>query len=144
MKRHEIKHPRGKIIITKSGRAQLRFKLAWRNNFKRKWQQRYDTAQRFVDSEVIRLSEPFTPLQTGMLVKSSILGTNIGSGEVTWIAPYARKQYYGTRKPGSETGALRGPRWFERMKAIHKSAIIRGARRRAGGHGGSPRMEVKG
>jgi hypothetical protein len=68
-----------------------------------------------------------------MLVKSGTLGTEIGSGLVKWIAIYSRWQYYHTRKPGSETGPLRGPYWFERMKKIYGERIIKGGRRIAGG-----------
>lgn len=123
-----IETPRGKVYITKGGKAKLEFNT----NFRPKWQRRYSDAQRFVDSEVLRLSEPFTPMQTGMLVKSGTLGTDIGSGLVAWIAPYAKPQYYSPRKPGSETGPLRGPFWFERMKATYGRKIISGARRIAG------------
>lgn len=123
-----IETPRGQVFITKGGKAEL----TWNTNFQAKHQRRYTRAQMFVDSEVLRLSEPFVPLQTGMLIKSGILGTDVGSGEVKWIAPYATAQYYSPRAPGSETGPLRGPMWFERMKALYKSAIIAGARRLAG------------
>lgn len=124
-----IETPRGRIIITPGGKAELR----WNVDFRPKWQSRYSAAQRFVDSEILRLSEPFTPLQTGMLVKSGTLGTDVGSGLVQWIAPYAKAQYYSPRKPGSETGPMRGPYWFARMKAVHVRQIITGARRFAGG-----------
>lgn len=124
-----IETPRGKIIVTKSGKAEL----TWNTNFQPKWQRRYTRAQQYVDSEVLRLSEPYTPLQTGMLVKSGDLGTEIGSGLVQWIAPYARINYYRPRKPGSETGPLRGPEWFERMKAQYGRRIISSGRRIAGG-----------
>lgn len=131
MTRPTIETPRGKVFVQKNGKAQL----AWNTNFQPKWQQRYSASQRFVDSEVLWLSEPYTPLQTGMLVKSGVLGTDVGSGEVSWIAPYAKAQYYGKRKPGSETGPLRGPYWFERMKEVYGDRIIAGARRIAGrGH----------
>ena len=125
----KIETPRGEVVITKAGKA----KLVWNTNFQKKWQKRYSDAQKFVDSEVLRLSEPYTPLRTGMLVKSGILGTDIGSGKVEWIAPYARSQYYSARKSGSQTGPNRGPYWFQRMKAVYKDQIISGARRRAGG-----------
>jgi hypothetical protein len=124
-----IQTPRGKVIITKAGKAQLRMRLEWRKNFKAKWQRRYTNAQMYVDSEVLRCSEPYTPLQTGMMVKSGTLGTEIGSGEVKWIAPYSRRQYYSPRAPGSETGPLRGPFWFRRMKAVDGKHIILNARR---------------
>jgi hypothetical protein len=68
-----------------------------------------------------------------MLIKSVVLGSDIGSGLVSWIAPYAKRQYYSPRKVGSETGPLRGPFWFERMKSQHKHYLVAGARRIAGG-----------
>jgi hypothetical protein len=86
----------------------------------------------FVDNEVLRRSEPYTPLLTGTLIKTGILGTEIGSGLVQWIAPYAARQYYSPRKAGSVTGPLRGPFWFERMKAQWGKAIMSGARKIAG------------
>jgi hypothetical protein len=125
-----INTPRGSIIIQGGVTA----KLEWNPDFQGKWQERYSLAQQFVDSEILRLCEPYVPLRTGMLVMSGILGTFVGSGEVSWIAPYARRQYYSPRKPGSETGLLRGPHWFSRMKAVSGPGIIAGARRIAGGH----------
>ncbi|HLV44344.1 MAG TPA: minor capsid protein [Aggregatilineales bacterium] len=124
-----IETPRGHIEVTKGGKAEL----VWHTQrFAGVWQKRYTRAQMFVDSEILRLSEPFTPLQTGMLIKSGQLGTEIGSGKVQWIAPYAKRQYYHPRKPGSETGPLRGPYWFERMKKAHGQSIVRGAKKIAG------------
>lgn len=128
MTRPIIETPRGSITVNGRGKAQL----VWKSDFQPKWQGRYSAAQRFVDSEILRLAEPFTPLQTGMLVRSGTLGTDVGSGEVSWIAPYARAQYYSPRKPGSETGPDRGPYWFERMKGQHGRKILAGARRIAG------------
>ncbi len=121
----KIETPKGQVIVNGNGKASLE----WNANFQPAWQARYSAAQKFVDSEVLRLSEPYIPLRTSMLIKSGILGTEIGSGTVQWIAPYARAQYYSPRAPGSETGHLRGPHWFERMKQIHKDKILEGARR---------------
>jgi len=124
-----IETPQGKIIIGANGKAELKFNA----NFAPKWTRRYSQAQTFVDSEVLRLCEPFIPLLTGTLIKTGILGTDVGSGKVQWIAPYARSQYYSRRKVGSQTGGARGPHWFERMKALHGKTIITGARKIAGG-----------
>jgi len=124
-----IKTPRGKVFQTKNGKAALE----WDTSFQPKWQGRFTRAQKFVDSEILRLSEKYTPLLTSMLIKSGILGTEIGSGLVQWIAPYARRQYYSPRAVGSQTGPLRGPFWFERFKAVSGRQVIAGARRIAGG-----------
>ena len=113
------------------------------------------TVQKYIDQEVIRLMDPYTPNLNGVLIKSATLGTKIGSGEIKQNAPYARYQYYGKLMVSSTTGsawshgeskvltdkdlvynksknALAGPFWFERMKADKKEQILRGAQKLAG------------
>jgi hypothetical protein len=132
MTRHlEINTPTGSIHQGPNARAIL----VWNTNFKPKWWKRYSDAQKFVDSEVLRLCDPYTPLKTSMLIKSGTLGTVIGSGLVEWIAIYSRYQYYLIRKTKSETGPLRGSLWFQRMKEVHGRQLIVSARRIAGGGG---------
>ena len=140
-KKAYIETPRGRIIKTKSGGAQLR----WNTEFKPKWDGNYNNAQEYVDTAVLRLSEPYLPFRIGILKKSGLLGTEIGSGTVIYNAPYAHYQYYGivyegkapkqpTDRSLTYSGApKRGKLWFERMKADHKNRIIKGAARIAGG-----------
>jgi len=125
----KIETPRGVIVITKGGKAELR----WNLNFRRKWQGRYSRSQKWLDNEVLANCEPFVPMRTGMLIKSGILGTVPGEGVVAYIAPYARKQYFTPRKIGSVTGPLRGPFWFERCKALRAKHWEDGVRKLAGG-----------
>ena len=94
--------------------------------------ERNSDGQIFVDSEVLRLCSPLVPFQTGMLDKSGKLGTEIGSGEVRYIAPYAAAQYYNTAE-SRPYDSQRGAKWFERMKVGHKKEILIGARKIAGG-----------
>lgn len=84
--------------------------------------------QQFIDSEVLRLSDPYIPMDTGKLKQSGTSSTKIGSGEVKWNTPYGKKQYHENKGNG-----LRGSYWFERMKADHKEAILSGAVKVAGG-----------
>ena len=137
-----IETPRGRVIRTSNGGAQL----IWNPNFRSNWNGRYNAAQMYVDSEVLRLSDPYVPFQSGMLKLSGQLGTEVGSGLVVYNAPYAKYLYYGYvmagRAPKQLTDRLisyhgapkRGKLWFERMKADHKTEIIAGARKRAGGN----------
>lgn len=102
--------------------------------------------QKYVDSEVVRLCEPYTPFRQGVLIGSAQLFTEFGSGEVVYNTPYARYLYYGKlmvgRAPKTLTdidltfaGApMRGAFWFDRMKADHKENILEGAKRIAGAH----------
>jgi len=125
----KIETPRGAVFVGPNGKAELKFNP----NFGTKQTQKYSRVQKFIDSEVLRQSEPFTPLLTSMLIKSGILGTDIGSGTVSWIAPYAKRQYYKGRRPGTQqAGPLRGRFWFERMKAVRGDTIIKGAKKLAG------------
>jgi len=109
--------------------------------------------QKFIDQEVIRLMDPYTPRLNGVLIKSATLGTKIGSGKVNQNAPYSRYHYYGKLMVSTITGSawshgeskeltdkdlkyngapIRGPYWFERMKADKKEQILRGAQKIAG------------
>lgn len=124
----EIKTPRGEIIVTKAGNA----RLVWSSSFKNKWPGQYSRAQQYVDSEVLRLSTPLMPIRTATMIKSGQLGTVPGTGLVRWIVPYARNQYYNTAT-SRPYDPQRGAYWFERMKAIHNTQIVAGAKRMAGG-----------
>lgn len=84
-------------------------------------------AQQFVDSEVLRLTDPYIPMDTGILKSSGIRHTKVGSGDVIWDTPYARRQYFENKGSG-----LRGQRWFHRMKADNKDTILNGAKRISG------------
>ena len=100
--------------------------------------------QEYIDSEVLRLSDPYVPMQQGNLKRSGTLGTKLGTGEVVYNAPYARYQYYGKVMVGRAPKRLtdrdltyhgapkRGKLWFERMKADHKNTILAGARKIGG------------
>ena len=100
-------------------------RLEWNAGFGKKYTGVFNRAQAYIDSEVLRYCSPLVPLQTGMLEKSGLLGTDIGSGLVEYIAPYAHHQYYETANTRSYD-ASRGAHWFERMKAAHKKDILAG------------------
>lgn len=121
-----IKTPRGKIEV----QPNLKAELTWNPNFQPKWQKTHSKAQMYLDSEILRLSQPYIPLLTGMLILSGILGSYIGEGRPKWIAPYAKAQYYRSKRPGSKTGPLRGPFWFERMKKQHGDKLIQNTKKK--------------
>lgn len=97
--------------------------------------------QKYIDSEVLRLCDPYIPFQTGTLRNMGILNTIIGSGEVIWKGVQPRYLYYGkvmvgpapkkvTDKDLTYNGApMRGAFWFERMKADRGEEIVKGAQK---------------
>ena len=84
-----------------------------------------ERVQRFIDSEVLRLCDPKVPKDQGTLIKSGEANTQIGSGEVKYYTPYARRWYY---MPAQfQQAPERGNYWFERMKEQYRKQILDGA-----------------
>lgn len=120
----EISTPRGTIVQTKNGMA----KLEWNEGFGEKKREQFVTAQEIIDSECLRYMNPLTPMRTGTMIKSATLGTVVGSGELIYVAPYARRQYY-NNAGGSPAHPQARAYWFETMKASNRDAILRAAGR---------------
>ena len=118
----KITAPQGSIVSNGKNKAEL----TWNPDFAAKRNTQFSKKQMFVDSEVLRRCSPRVPLRTGMLEKSGKLGTDVGSGEVDYIAPYAAYQYYGTSDT-RQYDSNRGAHWFERTKVAEKDDILRGA-----------------
>lgn len=114
--------------------AEMKFELKMKKSIVQMEQERGlgigGRVQMYVDSEVVRRMEPYTPFLTGALIKSATAHTKIGSGEVKSVTPYAKRQYYGNKGSGR-----RGKMWFERMKANEKNDILRGAAKVGGANG---------
>lgn len=128
----KIETPRGCIIKNDKNKAELQ----WNDAFAKNRTQGFNKVQVFIDNEVLRLCDPYVPKDTGMLIKSGILGTVVGSGEVIYQAPYARNQYYTNSGNGNHNkNGLRSGFWFERMKADHKNEIFEGAKKIVKGSG---------
>lgn len=87
--------------------------------------------QKHIDSEVLRYTSPYVPLDKGDLEKSGTRHTTIGSGKVRYKTPYARKLYHNPQYT-FQGAPMRGGKWFERMKADHRDDILRSAAIKAG------------
>lgn len=143
----KIKQPKNAAVSAQ----QMSAELVWKQTFAPENNARFNDVQKFIDSEVIRLMVPYTPMRNGLLMKVAVLGTKIGSGQIFYSSPYARYQYYGKVMVSSVTGSSwarkgekkrltlrqlkydksRHPKaqrmWFEAMKADKKEQLLRGA-----------------
>lgn len=84
-------------------------------------------AQVYLASEVKRLSDPYVPMQQGLLKNMAVVAPD--GSTLTYTQPYAHYQYYGeamagrapkqyTGKPLTYHGApMRGKQWDKRMMA---------------------------
>lgn len=89
--------------------------------------------QKYVASEVARLSDPYVPMQQGMLKNQHTIASD--GSFIVYTQPYAHYQYYGKvmagRPPKKYTGddltyngaPMRGARWTERMLIDKRSEI---------------------
>ena len=73
--------------------------------------------QTVIDSEVVRLSEPYVPFDMGTLARSAY-GSDYGSGLVVYETEYAKKQYFTNKGNGR-----RVKKWIEVMKLNHLDEI---------------------
>lgn len=126
-KEFKIETPRGTLTTYRVTKGELEgqviARLKWNSGFAQKKKKDFTKAQEFVDSECLRYMKPFTPRRTGLMIKSATLGTVIGSGQIEYLVPYDRRQYYEHKKQR---------RWFETMKAEKKELILKGALKIAG------------
>lgn len=83
----------------------------------------FGPAQKFVDSECIRLMDPYTPFKIGSLKSSPNIQS--GGGLIIQQKPYAKRWYY--EHANFNEAPRRGNKWFERMKLNHKDSILKGA-----------------
>lgn len=119
-----VETPRGRIIEVRHANGSVTAELKWNPGMGDEYAGRFRRAQRFMDSECLRLMDPYVPMRTGALVKSGTLGTVIGSGKIQYIVPYARRQYY-ENKGGSPGHPKGGRLWCERMKVDHMETLRR-------------------
>lgn len=85
-------------------------------------------AQSYIDSEVVKRLEDYTPVAKdiypnhGKMSKSHKVQT---PGIIINTEPKARREYYINK---GFSGKLRGKLWLERMKADHKEDILKGVK----------------
>lgn len=111
----------------------------------RRFEERGKTAQVWLDSEILRSTEPFVPMDQGDLIGSGVRGTVPGSGLIVYNSPYAHYHYVGLVRVGRapkkltnqkmnysqlhQAGQERGSVWFDRSKKVNLAAWIAGVER---------------
>ncbi len=111
----------------------------------RRFEQRRNTAQIWLDSEILRSTEPFVPMDQGDLIGSGVRGTVPGSGLIVYNSPYAHYHYVGLVRVGRapkkltnrkmnysqlhQAGQERGSAWFDHSKKVNLAAWIAGVER---------------
>lgn len=129
-----IKTPKGDIYQQQGKSGKISIQIRWNPGFGPEWTKALNTVQAMFDTEVLRTTDPYVPIDTGMLRRSAQLTSDIGGGELVWATPYAAAQYYGTADPRPYS-SLAGAHWGERSKAdnlSHYAAFVKGAVKKIG------------
>ena len=119
-----------------SGKAEVRISP---DDLHRAIQAKVAEAQRWLDERVAKDSDPFVPMDTGMLAGSVRESGIPGSGVIVYNTPYAHRLYCGESFNFSRDRHPKATHhWFEKAKSIFLeswgqgvAAIIGGAWRRA-------------
>lgn len=132
-----LQTPKGELVKVKTKSGNVKMEIRWAEGFGPKMTEKIQDVQAYVDSQVLRLSEPYIPKDTGILKQSGIMNTQIGTGQVKYRTPYARRWYYMPARfeQGSGSGMNsigRGNYWFHRMKREYLQRILQGARKKVG------------
>ncbi len=126
-----LKTPKGELVKVKGTDGKVSMEIRWNPNFGPEMTETINEVQQFTDSEVLRLCDDLVPKDTGILKQSGIMHTQIGSGQVKYRTPYARRWYY--MPADFQEAPQRGNYWFERMKQKGgKQQILKGAKKLAG------------
>lgn len=127
-----LQTPKGELVKVQTPEGKYEMEIRWNPGFGPGMTKRINGAQEFIDSECLKLCDPLVPKDTGILKQSGIMNTQIGSGELKYRTPYARRWYY---MPAQfQKAPERGNYWFERMKQQYKERILAGAKKAAGGN----------
>ena len=94
--------------------------------------------QKYIDTKCLEYCQPLVPKRENALIESGNINTKVGSGQLEYRTPYARRWYYmpANFNEGSGHGMRstgRGNYWFERMKQQYAEKIRKGAAKIANG-----------
>lgn len=128
-----INDPKGTVSQIKTKIGKIKAVLEWDPNYASRMSNALQQVQVELDNEIIKLLSPYVPLRTGVLEKSGLIATDVGSGEIIHATPYAEVQYYETSDT-REYNPLRGGHWGDRMKADKLPQIENFVRKRVKAH----------
>lgn len=87
----------------------------------------WGTGLEMLSSEILRDCNEFCKEDTGMLIMSSYIHSDLKRGKLVWRTPYAARQYYEIRTAYHDVNGRASWRWCEVAKQNYKEEWIRKA-----------------
>ena len=74
-----------------------------------------------LSSEILKDCNEFAKEDTGMLIMSSYIHSDLKKGKLVWNTPYAARQYYEIRTAYKDVNSKASWRWCEVAKQLYQS-----------------------
>lgn len=87
--------------------------------------QSWETGREMVSAQVLRDCNEYCKEDTGMLIISSYIHSDLKKGRLIWRTPYAARQYYEIRTAYPDVNPRATWRWCEVAKRVYKEAWAR-------------------
>ena len=72
-------------------------------------------------SQILKDCNLYCKEDTGMLIASSFVHSDLDKGKLVWATPYAARQYYEIRTAYKDVNSNATWRWYEVAKKLHKA-----------------------
>ena len=82
-----------------------------------------------LSSEILKDCNYYCKEDTGMLIMSSYIHSDLKHGKLVWNTPYAARQYYEIQTAIKDVNANATWRWCDVAKRLHKDEWARKAQR---------------
>ena len=79
----------------------------------------WSTGLEMLSSEVLKDCNKYCKEDTGMLIMSSFIHSDLKKGRLVWRTPYAARQYYEIRTAYKDVNSNASWRWCEVAKSNH-------------------------
>ena len=97
------------------------------NKIQVKMDNTWKTGLEMLSSQILKDCNKYCKEDTGMLIVSSFIHSDLKNGRLVWQTPYAARQYYEIRTAYKDVNGNASWRWCEVAKANHKDTWARQA-----------------
>lgn len=87
----------------------------------------WESGLEMLSSQILRDCNRYCKEDTGMLIMSSLIHSDLKHGRLVWNTPYAARQYYEIRTAYHDVNSEASWRWCEVAKGLHKEKWARQA-----------------
>ena len=81
----------------------------------------WETGMEMLASQVLKDCNRYCKEDTGMLIMSSLIHSDLKKGKLVWQTPYAARQYYEIPTAYKDVNANAAWRWCELAASLHRA-----------------------